>query len=264
MTTETSPGQGPESGLFLYHAWASSASRKVRMCLHEKGLTFGAQIVDLNKFDHHSDWYKKLNPSGIVPALMVDGRPLVESNYINEYLDDAYPTPPLMPTDPLLRHDVRLWAKYIDDTCLPAIQKHNWMFHFHPMAREWSDEELERRLAAIPTENRKHVWYRMARDPYTAEELETALNILRDMMDRIEARVAKTGFVTGDTYSLADIAAAPYVIRTEELSPEDVSPEKRPHAAKWWQAIKARPAYKAAHMEPFNKQCFSGWMPPAS
>lgn len=260
MTTTTTPGQD----LVLYHAWASSASRKVRMCLHEKGLTFDAKIVDLNKFEHHADWYKKLNPSGIVPALMVDGRPLVESNFINEYLDEAYPTPPLRPTDPMLLHDMRLWGKYIDDTCLPAIQKHNWMHHFHPMAREWSDEELEKRLAAIPTANRKHVWYRMARDPYTAEELEAALDILRDMMDRIEARVAKTGFVTGDAYSLADIAATPYVIRTEELAPVEVSAEKRPHAAKWWAAIKARPAYKAAHMEPFNDQCWSGWIPPAA
>lgn len=260
MTTTTTPGRD----LVLYHAWASSASRKVRMCLHEKGLAFDAKVVDLNKFEHHSDWYKKLNPSGIVPALMVDGHPLVESNFINEYLDETYPTPPLRPTDPLLLHDMRLWGKYIDDTCLPAIQKHNWMHHFHPMAREWSDEELERRLAAIPTANRKHVWYRMARDPYTAEELDAALDILRDMMDRIEARIKATGFVTGDAYSLADIAAAPYVIRTEELAPIEVSPEKRPHAAKWWAAIKARPAYQAAHMEPFNDQCWSGWMPPTA
>ncbi len=260
MTTETTPGDA----LVLYHAWASSASRKVRMCLAEKGLPYDGQIVDLNKFEHHEDWYKKLNPSGIVPALMVDGRPLVESNFINEYLDEAYPEPPLRPTDPLLLHDMRLWSKYIDDTCLPAIQKHNWMHHFHPMAREWSDAELERRLAAIPTENRRHVWYRMARDPYTEAELETALNILRDMLDRIEARVAETGFVTGDRYSLADIAAAPYVIRTEELAPEEVSPAKRPATADWWQAIKARPAYKAAWMEPFNEQCWSGWMPPAA
>ncbi|MEK9672678.1 MAG: glutathione S-transferase family protein [Rhodospirillaceae bacterium] len=247
--------------LVLYHAWASSASRKVRLCLHEKGLAFDANIVDLNKFEHHQDWYKKLNPSGIVPALMVDGKPLVESNFINEYMDETYPEPALRPENPMLLHDMRLWAKYIDDTCLPAIQKHNWMHHFHPMAREWSDAELERRLAAIPTENRRHVWYRMARDPYTAEELETALNILRDMMDRIEARVAATGFVNGNTYSLADIAAAPYVIRLEELSPDDVSDKKRPASAQWWQALKARPAYAAAHMEPFNDQCQTGWEP---
>lgn len=265
MTDQTTGGQGgPTAALVLYHAWASSASRKVRMCLHEKGLEFEAKIVDLNKFEHHQDWYKKLNPSGIVPALMIDGVPLVESNFINEYLDETYPAPPLRPTDPMLRHDMRLWCKYIDDTCLPAIQKHNWMHHFHPMAREWSDEELERRLDAIPTQNRKHVWYRMARDPYTDEELEAALDILRDMLDRIEARVAKTGFVTGDAYSLSDIAAAPYVIRTEELRPEEVSAAKRPALAPWWQAIKARPAYKAAHMEPFNEQCWSGWEPPSS
>ena len=62
----------------LYHAWASSASRKVRLCMAEKGLSFRGLVLDLNRFQHHSDWYKRLNPSGIVPCLLVDARPLVE------------------------------------------------------------------------------------------------------------------------------------------------------------------------------------------
>ena len=73
------------TNLVLYHAWSSSASRKVRLCLAEKGLGYESRVIDLLRFQHHSDWYKALNPGGIVPCLFVDGRALVESNLINEF-----------------------------------------------------------------------------------------------------------------------------------------------------------------------------------
>jgi len=244
----------PKPDITLYHAWPSSASRKVRFCLREKGLDYLSIILDIGKLEHHADWYKQLNPSGVVPALVIDGEALVESNLINEYLDERFPDPPLRPSDPLQRHDMRLWSKYIDETCLPAIQKHNWMMKYHPMAREWSDEELERRLAAIPTENRRHVWYRMARDPYTEDELDAALDILRDMADRFETRCADGGWLVGGAFSLADINATPYAMRLAELAPDELSPAKRPHAAQWWAAVQARPAFALAEIGDFMEQ----------
>lgn len=235
--------------LILYHAWMSSASRKVRLALHEKGVMWEGRVMDLARFEHHEGWYKELNPSGIVPALLVDGRPLVESNFINEWLDESYPEPSLMPGDPSQRHELRLWAKYIDDSCLPAIQKHNWMIHFHPIAKEWSDAELEARLAAIPTEGRRAIWRRMARQPFSAEELEAATDVLRDMMDRIEARLADRDWLAGDRFGLADIATAPYVIRFTEIAHGEIG--NWPRAAEWWGRVRARPSYDLAVMEPF-------------
>lgn len=235
--------------LALYHAWVSSASRKVRLALAEKGLAYVSHPLDLARFEHHKAWYKALNPSGIVPALVVDGTPLVESNFINEWLDESVPEPLLRPDDPTARHDMRLWAKYIDDTCLPAVQKHNWMILFHPFAREWSDEELEARLAVIPTEERRATWRRMARRPFSAAELEAALDVLRDMMDRIERRLATGDWLVGNRFGLADIAAAPYVVRYFEIAPAETH---RPRAAAWWARVRARPSFAEAVMEPFQ------------
>lgn len=248
----------------LYHGWTSSASRKVRFCLAEKGLDYESVPIEILTFEHHSEWFKKLNPSGKVPALVIDNEPFVESNLINEYLDERWPNPSLMPADPKLRYDVRLFAQYIDDTCLPAIQKHNWMRRMHPIAKKWSDEELAERLAAIPTENRRHVWYRMARDPYTPEELNAALRVLIDMCDRIGAGVERGGWIVGEAFSLADIAASPYVRRLVEIAPDEVL-EKRPAVADWWTRLTARPAYAAAQMHGYDEQSAPGWEPsPAS
>lgn len=248
----------------LYHGWTSSASRKVRLCLAEKGIAYEGRHINLNTFEHHSDWFKKLNPSGKVPALLIDGVPFVESNQINEYLDEMYPEPSLMPADPRERYEIRLFSLFIDSTCLPAVQKHNWMYRMRPMAEKWSDEELEARLKAIPTEERRKVWYRMARDPYTKEELDAALGVLLDMTDRIEAGVNKGGWAIGSSYSLADIAAVPYVARVVEIAPDEVSSAKRPGVADWWSRIVARPAYANAHICGYEEQCDPNWAPAAA
>lgn len=232
--------------LVLYHAWSSSASRKVRLCLAEKGLDYEGRVLDLRRFQHHSAWYKALNPSGIVPCLVVDGRPLVESNLINEYLDEAWPEPPLMPDAPIDRHEVRRWSKYIDDVCLPAVQKPNWSRSMRPIAEKWSDEELERRLAAIPTEERRALWRRMAREPFRPEEIAAALDVLETMTLRIEDYLAERGgpWLFGERLTLADLNVAPYVVRFEEERPGRLSPL----TAAWWSRLTARPAWRRAEI----------------
>ena len=239
------------TNLVLYHAWSSSASRKVRLCLAEKGLGYESRVMDLLRFQHHSDWYKALNPGGIVPCLFVDGGALVESNLINEFLDEWAPEPPLMPDEPADRHEVRRLAKYVDDVCLPAVQKPNWMRSMHPVAREWSDEELERRLAAIPTEGRRALWRRMARDPFTREEIEAGLDILEDLTRRIDAYLESSGgpWLFGERLTLADIAVAPYVVRFEEERPGRVGPV----AGEWWTRFTSRPAWGAAQIGPYTE-----------
>ncbi len=68
--------------LILHHAWRSSASRRVRLCLAEKGLEYKGHVVNLEAMEHHSPEYLKINPNGVIPALIHDGRPLFESGTI--------------------------------------------------------------------------------------------------------------------------------------------------------------------------------------
>ena len=56
--------------LVLHHAWRSSASRRVRLCLAEKGLDFESHLVDMMAMEHHSPEYLKINPLGVIPTLM--------------------------------------------------------------------------------------------------------------------------------------------------------------------------------------------------
>jgi glutathione S-transferase len=249
--------------LVLHHAWASSASRRVRMFLAEKGLAYESRLVRIGAFEHHAPEYLKLNPSGVIPALVHDGRPIAESGVICEYLDEAFPDPPLRPADPYERAQMRLWVKFADDTCLPNLIVHNWSQHLQPIAQKWSDEELAQRLAKIPTRQRREFWQRIARRPFTDQEKREALDALTKALDRMAASLADRPWLTGATYSLADIAMVPFVRRIEELAPDAVTPARRPPVADWWDRIRARPAYPRARIGSYTEQAGQDDLGPA-
>jgi glutathione S-transferase len=70
----------------------STCSQKVRLTLHEKGIPFTDTRLDFRKKEHLSPAYLKLNPNGVVPTLLHDGRPVIDSSVIMEYLDEQFPT----------------------------------------------------------------------------------------------------------------------------------------------------------------------------
>ena len=67
----------------LFHGWLSSASRRVRLFLEEKGLPYESVAIDMGKQEQHSAAYLAMNPNGVVPALLIEpGKSLYESSTI--------------------------------------------------------------------------------------------------------------------------------------------------------------------------------------
>ncbi len=93
----------------LYSYFRSSAAYRVRIAMHLKGLAFDTIPVHLlrNGGEQHSSQYRVLNPSGLVPTLVDEDLTLGQSVAILEYLEEAYPTPALLPTDHAQRAQVR-------------------------------------------------------------------------------------------------------------------------------------------------------------
>jgi glutathione S-transferase len=100
----------------LYQFFASPFPTRVRLMLYAKGIPF--EIVEPPGFGNSKlpkGEYLKLNPLGRVPTLVLDdGRALPESEVICEYLEETFPSPPLLPADPWQRAQVRLVTRISD------------------------------------------------------------------------------------------------------------------------------------------------------
>ena len=142
----------------------------------------------------------------------------------------------------------------------PAIQSHNRnrlrvLLTWGVDAAAWSIGLTVAVLARFPRKVRRVCWLRVARRPYTEEERAEARGRLVALLDRMEEALTSSGWLVGGAYSIADIAAVPFVKRIEEeIAPHQVTREKHPLVAEWWSRIQARPAFGRANIGPFVDQ----------
>lgn len=101
--------------LVLYGYWRSSSAYRVRIALALKGLAFESRAVNLLRDggEQHEAEYRRLNPLGLVPALLHGERVIVQSLAICEYLEEVFPRPALLPAEPAARARVRWLAQSI-------------------------------------------------------------------------------------------------------------------------------------------------------
>src|SRR5690348_8462765 len=178
-------GEDGSMTLALYHNDMSSCAQKVRLCLAEKGVQWESRHLNLRAGDHQQDWYVKLNRRAVVPTL-IDGDIVVpESNVINEYLDERFPDPPLMPTDPFGRARMRLWTKQLDEGVHDAgiaILSFGLAFRHQYLTRGEAGKEM---LESIPDpakrERRRDVIEKGLDSPHFKVAIARLLTLYRDM-----------------------------------------------------------------------------------
>lgn len=94
----------------LISRWQNSAGERVRIALNLKGLAY--DYVPKRSLGEAE--YRRLNPQGLLPTLIVDGRAIAQSGAILEYLEETYPTPPLLPADAVLRAQARAFGAHVN------------------------------------------------------------------------------------------------------------------------------------------------------
>ena len=182
----------------LYDYFRSSAAYRVRIALNLKGLAPEREFVHLRKNLQRGDEYLKVNPQGLIPALVTDdNKILTQSLAIIEYLDEIHPTPPLLPATPVDRARVRGIA--LEIAC-----------DIHPLNNLRVLLYLKNTLGL--SDEQKDGWYRYWVD-VGLEAIETRI-----------ARDAATGrFCHGDVPTLADICLVPQLANARRMN-IDVSP----------------------------------------
>jgi glutathione S-transferase len=231
----------------LYHFWSSVCSVKVRMCLEEKGVPWTSRYIDLFRFDQLTPEYLRINPYGVVPTLVHDGQPILESSVINEYIDEVFDGARLVPRDPVKRATMREFAKLCDDG-LPAIALPTMVNYIAPkLKNRWGEEELRKRAQERPTHFYRRMHKQGVEGTVSEAELAECFEKIGGILDRMERDLAANGaWLLGD-FTLADIAVAPYLFRLSALGSERFWSETlRPNVAAWYRRILDRKAFQTA------------------
>jgi glutathione S-transferase len=182
---------------------------RTRMVLHEKGIDFEVHEVDLS---NKSEEFLEVSPYGKVPVLRVNGTSLYESNIVNEYLDEVYEPPRLMPDDPEEKASVRSWMAFADDYFFPSVYRVRM--------------GLQR--------------------GYSEDEIEEAKDKLYDALSRLEHQLKGREYLVG-VYTLADIAHAGNFERLRVLTKSGEVPlHEYPNVMEWMGRVEARESYKAS------------------
>ena len=157
--------------LELYHSGLTTCSKQVRHCLREKGLAYESRYVELWRYENLSPDYLKLNPNGVVPTLVHDGTPIINSFCINEYIEDAFPEPPLRPADPTERARMRYWAWTADEIHLQLARlTHARMLQSRVDDLSPADQEIM--LKRTPVPEKRERWRVLTLGGYSPEQLD--------------------------------------------------------------------------------------------
>ncbi|UVO50650.1 glutathione S-transferase family protein [Sphingomonas sp. SUN019] len=231
--------------LTLYSFGPAANSLKPLLALYEKGLAFTPRFIDPRKFEHHEAWFKAINPRGQVPALDHDGHIITESTVICEYLEDAFPDAPrLRPADPVAIAEMRVWTKWVDEYFCWCVSTIGWERMIGPMARAYSDAEFEEKVRQIPVVEQQVKW-RSARAGFPQATLDEEMRKVRFSVDRLEARLAKSEWLAGADYTLADVCNFAIANGMQHGFAEVVNTDATPHLVAWIERINARSAAQA-------------------
>ena len=157
----------------LYSGTTDPFSQRCRFVLFEKGMDF--QVIDVDLYNKPED-IAVMNPYNQVPILVERDLVLYESNIINEYIDERFPHPQLMPADPIMRARARLF-----------------LYRF--------EKELFSQIDNL--------------DSASQQKSDKARQIIRDNLVQIAPVFTKQKFMLGDEFSMLDVAIAPLLWRLE-------------------------------------------------
>jgi glutathione S-transferase len=240
----------------LYHNINSVCAQKVRIALNEKGQEAKDHILTL-RGDQNDPTYLKLNPSGVVPTLIHDGRPIVESSLILYYIDEVFPDPPLMPKEPRLRHRVRMYNKLIDEYMHNACTIMTFATAFRPNFLKMPREAWLAEISKAPLKRRAEYKRSVIEHGLDSEFVIDALAQHRKLLSWMADSLKEGRYLAGNSFSNADAAVIPYILRLELLRLGRIWAQL-PVIADWWALMRERSSVKAAI---FDRMTDVDWAP---
>ena len=231
--------------LTLYSFMNSICTQKVFITLAEKGVPYDIKTVNLFTNEQFSPEYLKIHPKGVVPALDHDGKIVIESSLICEYLDETFPEPRLTPAAPHLRARMRLWSKLVDEYLFEATRELSFSAMFRERMRNMTDEQREGRFKntgdPIKRARLESTYAEGVDSPFVYQ----GVGQFEIAFDKMEKDLSAGGpWLVGADLSLADINMMPFVARLAYLDLLDVWIADRPATQAWWKLAQTRESFE--------------------
>lgn len=245
--------------LELYHYGTAVCAAKVRIVLAEKGLPWKGHIVILGLdgskpapgvLTQHDPAYLKLNPNGVVPTLVHDGKVIIESTVINEYLDDVFPDVPLRPTHAYGRAQVRMWTKRIDEGLHAAAGVLMNAVGYRYRYLSMQPANLTRYLNDVRDADKREIKRQVIEQGVEAPQVVGALQKFQRLILDIEHTLVASRWLAGEAYTLADASYAPYMFRLETMQMAELWEPLCPRVCDWYQRVKERSSFHAGVIAP--------------
>jgi glutathione S-transferase len=233
--------------LELYHSVNSVCAQKVRVVLAEKGLDYKEHLMTL-RGDQFDDRYMKLNPNAVVPTIVHDGRPVIESSVILYYLDEAFPNPSLMPKDPHQRAAVRQYNKLIDEYVHNSCTILTFATAFRPWLAGLTPQQIDEKLAKSPSKQRSEYKRDVALHGLDSKYVRDAVGHHEKLLKMMDAALQEGAWLAGGHFSLADAAVIPYILRLDLLRLSNLW-KKFPKVEDWYRRMRAHPSVKKELIE---------------
>lgn len=201
----------------LYEEPRSPNPRRVRIFLAEKGISVPRVSIDINKMEHKTPDFAALNPVQRTPALQLDdGTVIAESIAICRYFEEVQPDPPLFGVGAVGKALVEMWQRRIEFGLLLTVAAA--FRHLHPA------------MAQMET-------------PQVAEWGEANKPKALEFLRLLDAHLANTRFVCGDSFTVADITG---LVAVDFMKPARIAvPEELGHVRRWHAEASERPSARA-------------------
>ena len=231
--------------LELYTHPMSPCAQKVRIVLAEKGLDWIKHHVELSQKENLTEAYLKLNPLGVVPTLVHDGKAVIESNVICEYLEDVYPEPSLRPNSHYEAANMRLWMKHVDNKLHPSCGALQWPLVMRPALMEKTEEERQALLEKVPEKPRRERQKRLVAYGLDAPDVVDAVHVYRKTILHMEEMLKEFKWIVSNSFSLADASLAPYFQTILQFGWDEMYVDC-PRVIDWYDRCRSRESYKTS------------------
>ena len=237
--------------LELHHWEPNTFFLKPLIALKEKQVPFTGRYFDPTGFEQFAPGFPRNVESGLHleregPLLVHDGTIFSSSFFMLEYIAEAFPGTDLNPGQAFEHYRARAWGQFLGLSLGPGVSALGCAKYLAPALAKRDQAALKAHIAAIEPQERRAAWSAVIDGSYDEKTQAAIRGKLKFPVKRVEDALAKSPWLTGPGYSIADIDAFAMLGVLPDLAPDVVSSKATPHVMEFLHKMRERRAVKDA------------------